>query len=51
MVEEDGPACRCDAYRFLEAIVGTPALLGRANAIGLPAQRAGDLVQLARGAG
>jgi predicted NBD/HSP70 family sugar kinase len=48
MVEEDGQACRCGAYGCLEAVAGTPALLGRANAIGLPAQRAGDLIRLAR---
>jgi len=48
MVEEDGQVCRCGAYGCLEAVAGTPALLGRANAIGLPARSAGDLIRLAR---
>jgi predicted NBD/HSP70 family sugar kinase len=47
MVEADGQACRCGAHGCLEAVAGTPALLGRANAIGLPAQRASDLIRLA----
>jgi predicted NBD/HSP70 family sugar kinase len=48
MVEEDGPICRCGASGCLEAVAGVPALLSRANAVGLPARHAGDLIRLAR---
>jgi predicted NBD/HSP70 family sugar kinase len=48
MVEEDGPACRCGAFGCLEAVAGTPALLSRAAAIGLPCQDIGDVIRLAR---
>jgi predicted NBD/HSP70 family sugar kinase len=47
MIEEDGPACRCGAYGCLEAIASVPAILKRAQAIGLPCQRIEDVVRLA----
>ncbi len=47
MIEEDGPACRCGAYGCLEAIAGIPAILKRAQAIGLPCQQIDDVMRLA----
>lgn len=49
MVEEDGPACRCGAAGCLEAVAGLPALVRRAQAIGLPCQQLGDMLALAHG--
>jgi predicted NBD/HSP70 family sugar kinase len=48
MIEEDGPACRCGAYGCLEAIAGAPAILRRAQAIGLSCRQADDVVRLAQ---
>jgi len=45
---EDGPACRCGAYGCLEAIAGIPALLRRAQTIGLPCKRIDDVIELAK---
>src|SRR5262245_59460101 len=47
MIEEDGPACRCGAYGCLEAIAGIPAILKRAQAIGLPCRQIDDVIRLA----
>jgi predicted NBD/HSP70 family sugar kinase len=47
MIEEDGPACRCGAFGCLEAIAGIPAILKRAQAIGLPCQQIDDVIRLA----
>jgi predicted NBD/HSP70 family sugar kinase len=47
MIEEDGPACRCGAYGCLEAIAGVPAIIKRAQAIGLPARQIDDVLRLA----
>jgi predicted NBD/HSP70 family sugar kinase len=48
MVEEDGPPCRCGAFGCLEAVAGAPALLQRAQAIGLPAHDIGTVIRLAQ---
>jgi predicted NBD/HSP70 family sugar kinase len=48
LVEENGPACRCGSAGCLEAVVGAPALIKRARAVGLPGERIDDLVALAR---
>ena len=47
MIEEDGPACRCGAFGCLEAIAGIPAILKRAEAIGLPCRQIDDVIRLA----
>lgn len=49
MVEEDGPPCRCGSRGCLEAVAGTPAVLRRAQALGLPAATLDELLALARG--
>jgi predicted NBD/HSP70 family sugar kinase len=48
MIEEDGPACRCGAAGCLEAIAGIPAVVRRAQAIGLHCQTIDDVVRLAQ---
>lgn len=49
MVEEDGPPCRCGSRGCLEAVAGTPAVLRRTQALGLPAATLDELLALARG--
>jgi N-acetylglucosamine repressor len=47
MVEEQGPLCRCGSLGCLEVVAGAPALLSRADAIGLAPRDIGDLIGLA----
>lgn len=47
-IDEDGPPCRCGSRGCLEASVGTPALLARAQAQGIAASSIGQLVGLAQ---
>lgn len=48
LVEESGPACRCGSYGCLEAVAGLPAVVRRAQAIGLPCASLDDILALAR---
>lgn len=48
MVEEGGPRCRCGSYGCLEAVAGLPAVLQRAQALGLPGGQLDDILALAR---
>jgi predicted NBD/HSP70 family sugar kinase len=48
MVEENGPECYCGSSGCLDAVVGAPALLTRARALGLPCERIEDVIQLAQ---
>ena len=49
MIAEDGPACRCGTSGCLEAIASVPAILKRAQALGLACREIGDLICLADG--
>jgi predicted NBD/HSP70 family sugar kinase len=47
VLDEDGPPCPCGSFGCLEAVAGTPALLTRARAEGLPTDDVEELIDLA----
>lgn len=48
MIDNDGPRCRCGGRGCLEAVASTPALLARAQSLGLAAGQIADLIGQAR---
>ena len=48
MIDENGPACRCGSAGCLEVVAGIPAVLGRAQALGLAEHGIEGVVELAR---